>query len=129
IDGGLKIEDGALGADHERSSILDLPSSIQGELRAYLKDRLPDYMVPASFVVLPQLPLNVNGKIDRRMLPAPDAVRQERASSIHAPRTHTEEMLAGIWGAGLDLPQVDTHANFFDLGGHSLLATQVMVSV
>ncbi|HEX2642744.1 MAG TPA: amino acid adenylation domain-containing protein, partial [Thermoanaerobaculia bacterium] len=94
------------------------------ELRRALRERLPDYMVPAAFVRLPALPLMTNGKVDRKALPAPE--RQASQESYVAPRTPVEEVLAGIWSELLGLDQVGADDAFFDLGGHSLLATQVM---
>ena len=96
------------------------------ELRSYLKERLPHYMVPSAFVWLEALPLTPNGKVDRRALPAPDQSRQELADRLVAPRTPVEEMLAGIWSEVLKVEQVGVYDNFFDLGGHSLLATQII---
>lgn len=94
-------------------------------LRQYLKERLPDYMVPAAFVPMDQLPLTPSGKINRRALPEPD-VTQGQSSDTVAPRTPIEEVLAGIWAHVLNVETVGVHDNFFDLGGHSLLATQVI---
>ncbi|HEY0525842.1 MAG TPA: amino acid adenylation domain-containing protein, partial [Stellaceae bacterium] len=105
---------GALG-----SSELDLPA-----LRAALGRSLPEYMVPSHVVVLEALPLNANGKIDRKALPPPDLARGE--VDYVAPRGATEEIVAGIWSEILGVDRVGAHDNFFDLGGHSLLATQVM---
>jgi amino acid adenylation domain-containing protein len=99
------------------------------QLRSFLKERLPEYMVPASFVILDELPLLPNGKIDRRALPAPDAVRPELAGAFVAPRTRTEQSLADVWSDLLGLPQVGINDNFFDLGGHSLLTTQLISRV
>ncbi|MBW8873686.1 MAG: non-ribosomal peptide synthase/polyketide synthase [Acidobacteria bacterium] len=93
------------------------------ELRQSLRERLPDYMVPAAFVVLATLPLTPNGKVDRKALPAPE--RSGGAEGHLAPRTPAEEVLAGIWAALLGLERVGAADHFFDLGGHSLLATQV----
>jgi acyl carrier protein len=93
------------------------------ELREYLKDRLPEYMVPSTFVGLESLPLTPNGKVDRRALPAPD---WEGGEVYLAPRTLVEELLAGIWIEVLGVSRVGVHDNFFALGGHSLLATQVI---
>ncbi|HSF43790.1 MAG TPA: amino acid adenylation domain-containing protein [Thermoanaerobaculia bacterium] len=89
-----------------------------------LSERLPDYMVPATFVKLAALPLNANGKVDRKALPAPE--RQTSAEAYRAPRTPVEEVLAGIWAELLRLERVGANDHFFDLGGHSLLATRVM---
>nr|QEO74826.1 condensation domain-containing protein [uncultured bacterium] len=96
-----------------------------GEWRAYLKERLPEYMVPSAFVALDALPLTPNGKIDRRALPAAEHLRMEADGGYVAARTPTEEVLAGIWSEVLKAKRVSITANFFELGGHSLLATQV----
>jgi amino acid adenylation domain-containing protein len=94
------------------------------ELREHLTARLPAYMVPAAFVTLPELPLSFHGKIDRSRLPTPEAPAEEAEGA--APRTPTEEIVAGIWCEILGLPRVSRSADFFELGGHSLLATQVV---
>ncbi|WP_392531410.1 amino acid adenylation domain-containing protein [Nostoc sp. C117] len=103
----------------------EIPSQV--ELRHFLQGRLPEYMVPASFIFLDTLPLNPNGKIDRRALPAPDT--SSLSTNFVAPQNSTEEVLASIWAKVLRLEQVGIHDNFFELGGHSLLATQVMSRV
>jgi amino acid adenylation domain-containing protein len=96
------------------------------ELRRFLKEKLPDYMVPEAFVVLGALPLIPNGKVDHRALPAPEPSRGGLEEAFVAPRTPTEEVIAAIWADILSLKQVSIYDNFFELGGHSLLATQVI---
>ncbi|MFL6332079.1 MAG: amino acid adenylation domain-containing protein [Pyrinomonadaceae bacterium] len=98
-------------------------------LRSYLKGRLPEYMIPSAFVVLDELPLNPNGKIDRKALPEPERVRPELEGSFKAAGDPVEEMLAGIWAQVLGLETVGADDDFFELGGHSLLATQVVSRV
>ncbi|MCM3906014.1 MAG: amino acid adenylation domain-containing protein [Pyrinomonadaceae bacterium] len=95
------------------------------ELREYLKERLPEYMVPAAFVPLEELPLTPNGKLDRAALPAPESKGGE-VDARQAARTPIEEVVAGIWSQVLGRERVRAEENFFELGGHSLLATQVM---
>jgi acyl carrier protein len=99
------------------------------ELRRMLKRRLPEHMVPSLFVLLQELPLTANGKIDRRALPEPNGMKTSTESGYIAPRTPVEEMLAGIWSTVLGISQVSINDAFFDLGGHSLLATQVISRV
>ena len=94
------------------------------QLRSYLAQKLPEYMVPSAFVVLEALPLTANGKVDRRTLPMPGQVKPELAGAYAAPRTPVEDVLVGIWTELLGL-RVGIHDNFFELGGHSLLATQM----
>ncbi|HEX4497579.1 MAG TPA: non-ribosomal peptide synthetase, partial [Thermoanaerobaculia bacterium] len=97
------------------------------ELRSALKERLPDYMIPASFTVLDRLPLNPSGKVDRRALPAPDrARRRELERDYVAPRNDSEKTVAAIWSELLGLDHVGVTENFFELGGHSLLLPQVV---
>ncbi|HEX8320035.1 amino acid adenylation domain-containing protein, partial [Longimicrobium sp.] len=93
-------------------------------LRAHLRESLPEYMVPAAFVVLEQLPLTPNGKLDVRALPAPELAPEE--DRYLASRTPVEEVLAGIWAEVLRLERVGVEESFFELGGHSLLATRVV---
>jgi amino acid adenylation domain-containing protein len=96
-------------------------------LRAHLAERLPEYMVPAAFVHMDALPVNPNGKLDRKALPAPELASDEE--SYVAPRTPVEEVLAGIWAEVLGLERVGVEESFFDRGGHSLLATRVVSRV
>jgi len=95
------------------------------ELRAYLKETLPEHMIPSLFVALERLPLTPNGKVDRKALPAPEQSRPDTGEGYVAPRGPVEEMLAGIWSEVLGAERVGAEDNFFDLGGHSLLVTQV----
>jgi amino acid adenylation domain-containing protein/non-ribosomal peptide synthase protein (TIGR01720 family) len=100
------------------------------ELRRFLKEQLPDYMVPTAFVMLDTLPLTPNGKVDRRALPAPDtASRSDESVAYVAPRTPVEQKLTAIWALVLGLDRVSIYDNFFELGGHSLLATQLIAKV
>ena len=93
-------------------------------IKAMLRQRLPDYMVPSAIVELRELPLMPNGKLDRRRLPAPDDGAQAGASA--APQTASQRMLAALWAEVLDTDRFGIDDSFFDLGGHSLLTTQVV---
>ncbi|HEX8934355.1 MAG TPA: amino acid adenylation domain-containing protein, partial [Pseudonocardiaceae bacterium] len=95
------------------------------ELRTHVGRVLPDYMVPALFVTLDELPLNANGKLDRKALPAPDQPLTPIAGYV-APRTDTEQILAGIWAQVLGVDRVGVEDNFFELGGDSILSIQVV---
>jgi amino acid adenylation domain-containing protein/non-ribosomal peptide synthase protein (TIGR01720 family) len=97
-------------------------------LRSFLKEKLPEYMVPSAIVILEYLPLTPNGKVDRRALPAPE-LSSELLEKYVAPRTPIEEILALIWQQVLKVELVGRHDNFFELGGHSLLATQLISRV
>jgi amino acid adenylation domain-containing protein len=96
-----------------------------GELREYLKQTLPEYMVPAHYVPLSALPLNPSGKVDRKKLPAPQGVRLEVRAEYVAPRSPLEETLAEIWASILDLDRVGIHDDFFDLGGASMPSLEI----
>jgi acyl carrier protein len=100
----------------------------QRELRTFLGQRVPEYMIPGTFVFLDKLPLLPSGKIDRGALPAPETTCLKAVVYV-APHTSIEAALAAIWEEVLDLEQVGIHDNFFELGGHSLLATQVVSGV
>jgi len=97
-----------------------------GALRAYLKERLPDYMVPPIFIVLDAMPLTPNGKVDRRSLPAPDRNRPELGEEYVAPRNPTEAALAEIWSRVLEIERIGVNDDFFDLGGDSLMVIKVV---
>ncbi|HYN21944.1 MAG TPA: amino acid adenylation domain-containing protein [Thermoanaerobaculia bacterium] len=101
------------------------PIPTAGELIAFLKDKLPAYMVPAAFVMLPSLPLTANGKLDVKALPVPEQLRPELAAAFVAPRGELERVVADVWKEALKVDKVGVNDNFFDLGGHSLLMTRV----
>ncbi|MFD0579127.1 amino acid adenylation domain-containing protein [Dactylosporangium darangshiense] len=133
IDDAVVIADGD-EADRRLVAYLvpaDAAAGVPGvePLRGFLRDRLPEFMVPAVYVELASLPLNVNGKVDRAALPAPDAARLPLDGEYLAARTPTEQVLAGIWAELLGVARVGAADNFFALGGHSLLATQVVTRV
>jgi amino acid adenylation domain-containing protein len=97
------------------------------EVRERLRARLPDYMVPAALVTLERMPLSPNGKIDRRLLPAPDMGRQVRESTVYLePQTELEKTIVECWRELLNVERIGLNDDFFDLGGHSLLAAQFL---
>ncbi|MEH2239777.1 amino acid adenylation domain-containing protein [Nostoc sp.] len=100
--------------------------NLGGKLKDYLKIRLPNYMVPSQIMVLDQLPLTSNGKLDRRALPTPDTAT---STNFEMPVTPTEELLASLWQTLLKAKSVGRQDNFFELGGHSLLATQLVARI
>jgi len=108
-----------LVSDQEQSSSVN-------EIRTLLKRKLPEYMVPAAFVMLERLPLTENGKVDRRALPAPGEMRPDLEVAFVPPRTFVEEVLADAWAEVLGLNQVGVDDNFFELGGDSIRSIQVL---
>ena len=98
-------------------------------VREHLRAKLPGYMVPTGFVVMNELPLTANGKIDRRALPAPTAQTSALKAEHVAPRNNIERMLASIWGRVLNASDIGIHDDFFDLGGHSLIGIQLLGQV
>ncbi|MBD2523673.1 non-ribosomal peptide synthetase [Nostoc sp. FACHB-133] len=94
------------------------------ELRSFLKEKLPEYMIPSAFVLLETLPLTPNGKLDRRSLPAPE-IRPELEAAYVMPQTQIEQTIATIWQKSLNIEKIGIHDNFFELGGHSLLLVKV----
>ncbi len=101
------------------------PAPSISTLRSHLKEQLPEYMIPSTFMLLDALPLTPNGKVDRRALPATEGLRPMLTAAYEAPGSELERAIATIWQAVLHLENVGINENFFDLGGHSLLMVQV----
>jgi thioesterase domain-containing protein len=99
-----------------------------GQLRAYLREQLPEYMIPASFVFLEKLPLTFNGKVDRKALPAPERTARSVAAP-EQPQAVSEVLLAELWTDVLNQPDIGVEDNFFDLGGNSLLAIKLIAEI
>ena len=123
----------SLGTERSRYAHIPAQTNLTAELipqwQAYLKDQLPDYMLPGAFILLDKLPLTPNGKIDRKALPEPDSSGLGTSRESAAPQTPTEEMLARLWSEVLGLEQVGRDDNFIELGGHSLLASQLIARI
>ena len=100
-----------------------------GELRSFLKQQLPDYMIPSAFLLLDALPLTPNGKVDRRALPAPEHVQLQSEETRVVPRDPLELQLTEIWEAVLGCQSISVRDNFFELGGHSLLAVRLFAQI
>ncbi|MDQ1610281.1 MAG: hypothetical protein QOG00_212 [Pyrinomonadaceae bacterium] len=121
-DGGKRIVAYVVGAESNATHV--------AELRSYLKQKLPAYMLPALYVMLDVLPLTPNGKVDRAALPAPESSAATDAGENYVePRDGIEELMAGIWEEVLGAGRVGVFDNFFDLGGHSLLAMRVVTRI
>jgi acyl carrier protein len=105
------------------------PGPNVSEMRRFLEHKLPDYMIPTTFIALDALPLTDTLKVDRKALPKPNGLRPEIAAPYTAPRNSIEEALVKIWAEVLELDQVGVDDNFFDLGGQSLAATRVISRV
>ncbi len=113
------------GADGNNGQRTTDNGQLTGELRAFLKQHLPDYMIPSAFVPLEALPLTPNGKIDRRALPAPNGLRPQKELAYVAPQSEMERLIAQVWEEVLQVRQVGVHDNFFEVGGSSLLVVQM----
>jgi amino acid adenylation domain-containing protein len=96
------------------------------QLRAFVSDQVPNYMIPSAFVTVAEIPHTPNGKVDRDALPEPEWDRSSAADEFVAPRTDAERRIAGIWSSVLSVQEIGINDNFFALGGHSLIAMQVM---
>jgi amino acid adenylation domain-containing protein len=122
-----------LGAERSRYANMPAQKNLAAELiphwQAYLKEKLPDYMLPSAFVLLDELPRTPNGKIDRRALPEPDRSNLLTWSELASPQTPTQASLAVLWGEVLGLEHVGRDDNFFALGGHSLLAARLIARI
>ena len=99
------------------------------EIRGFLQEKLPHYMIPSTFIFIEALPLTTNGKIDHRALPAPEQARSEPEETFVAPRNQLELQLATIWQDVLGIQNIGIHDNFFDLGGQSLLAVRLFAAI
>ncbi|MCZ6674264.1 MAG: amino acid adenylation domain-containing protein, partial [Verrucomicrobia bacterium] len=99
------------------------------EIRDFLKERLPEYMVPASYVFLKNLPLSPNRKVDRKLLPQPKLDRTQLEQAFEEPRNSIEVALTKIWSEVLEIDKIGVHDGFFELGGHSLIASQVLARI
>jgi amino acid adenylation domain-containing protein len=124
------------GASHigdKRLAAYVVPNEMSGLttklLRSYLKEKLPDYMVPSFFTLLDSLPMTPNGKVDRDALPKPEQSISPKEETFVAPRSPLEFQLAKIWGKVLGIQSVGIRDNFFDLGGHSLLAVRLIAEI
>ncbi len=103
------------------------PAPTASELQSFLKTRLPSYMWPSTFVLLDEMPLTPNGKVDRRALPAPETARVAADSrTLEAPRSDVEKTLAEIWKQVLGIAEIGIHDNFFELGGDSIISIQII---
>lgn len=124
----VAVHEGAQGEKRLVSYVVAQPQCTPAaiELRVFLKNKLPEHMVPAVFIMLDSFPLTSNGKVDRRALPTPTETRPDLDKAFVGSRTPTEELLADIWAQVLGVERVGIYDDFFDLGGHSLLATQVV---
>ncbi|NBQ48548.1 MAG: non-ribosomal peptide synthetase, partial [Sphingobacteriia bacterium] len=124
----LETETILISSAKEEFAILqgEMLSSLTEDLRNYLAQSLPDYMIPAFFVFIDKVPLTPNGKIDRKALPAPDLSLRQVGEQYVAPSSPLEQELCSIWTEVLKIEKIGIHDNFFKLGGHSLLATQVI---
>ncbi|HRQ83523.1 MAG TPA: amino acid adenylation domain-containing protein [Flavobacteriales bacterium] len=108
---------------------MEAQEELIGNVRGHLRNTLPDHMVPSAFVIIPELPLTANGKVDKRALPVPEIRSQVMEVKHVAPRNAKEMQLAKIWGTLLNAPTIGVNDNFFDLGGHSLIGIQLLARV
>jgi len=112
-----------------RTSENQKPKSIVDELRHFVQQKLPNYMVPSAYMLLNELPLTPNGKVDRKALPTPESLSRQESAVYVIPRTQTERLIAAVWQEILQIEKIGIHDNFFELGGDSVLATRVISQV
>ena len=125
------VEQGESGSAHLLAYVV-LQSGDSGNadwLREHLAEYLPDFMIPSQIVSLSRFPLNHNGKVDTRMLPAPDTLIAVNADDYVAPQSKTEKKVAAIFQELLQPKRVGMHDDFFDIGGHSLIATKLVAQI
>jgi amino acid adenylation domain-containing protein/non-ribosomal peptide synthase protein (TIGR01720 family) len=120
-----KISNGPSGYEPD-VAFEDATRALVPDLRKFLRERLPHYMVPASFVILDELPTTMTGKVDRHALRAMGKPRSDRGGTYVEPRNMTEQVLAGIWSELLGVERIGVHDNFFELGGDSILSIQII---
>jgi thioesterase domain-containing protein len=99
------------------------------KLRGYLREKLPDYMIPNHFMMLNKFPLTPNGKIDRKAMPVPDSTQHHAHKGVVEPKTETEKLLHAIWRNVLRIDRISIHDNYFEIGGHSLLAAILFAEI
>jgi len=107
----------------------EISQNIIPQLRKFLQEQLPEYMVPSTFVMLDVMPLTPNGKVDRNALPEPDGLRPQLETDYAIPQTNTEQSIAKIWQQLLKIDNIGINDNFFDLGGNSLLAVRMLTKL
>ncbi|MES2296357.1 MAG: amino acid adenylation domain-containing protein [Pseudomonadota bacterium] len=127
VSGDKRLVAYVIGQGVPETGTFDADAILIAALRQHLAQTLPDYMIPAAFVVLDQMPLTPNGKVDHKALPAPDMAQSQ--SEYVAPRTATESRLCALWQEVLDIERVGITDNFFQLGGHSLSATRLVAKI
>lgn len=131
LDRAVVVREGADGENVLAAYVVPASGAVleKGALGAFLKDQLPDYMIPSVFVSMDRLPLTPNGKLDRQTLPAPTRNPSETAERYIAPRTPVETRLQQIWSKLLNQDQPSVVDNFFELGGHSLIAVRLVAQI
>ncbi len=127
----VTVRQDADGESYLTAYVVPTPGTVleTDTLWTFLKDQLPDYMMPSAYVLMERLPLTPNGKLDRRALPAPTRNPRDAAYRYIAPQTPVQEQLQRIWTEMLNQDRVSINENFFELGGHSLLAVHLLAQI